>query len=159
MKKTIKLYFVFFLFILCGFSLNQYSMVHAAVSFVDNEESSYIYIPAGSNCEGIVAQTVDYSTVITGQNIDIILLNDFKYKDKIIASSGSVIEGKITDKHTKNGKVEGLKIRFTSIRTLYNNIIPVNALVVLDGDIEAKKLIANDKINLYFSQPITIGAK
>ncbi len=160
MKNKIRLYYIFFLLMLCGLLLNTQGIAHAAASSDNtNEESSYIYIPAGSSCEGIVAQSVDYSTVITGQNVDIILLNDFKYKNKIIASSGSVIEGKITDKHTKNGKVFGLKIRFTSIRTLYNNIIPVNALVVLNGDADSKKLVANDKINLYFSQPITVGAK
>lgn len=147
-----------FSFLLIGLGMLIFSCMNQ-VAYALDDDSSYIFIPAGVKCEGIISEDIDYTSAVTGQNISIILLEDFQYNNQLIAPSDSVISGNITAKNTKNGKVLGLKIRFTSIRTPYNNVIPVNSLVVLDNDEAKHDLIANDKIKLIFNQPITVGAK
>ena len=137
------------------------------------ESNSYFYAPAGIICDAVLSENIHSSSTVVGQNVSVILLDDLKYKNKVIASEGSTILGTITQ-----NKVAGmgsdstkLRIRFTTIRTPYNNLIPISA-VVLTGDktgyikpnsTEKSEnnviLSANSKINLLFDQPITVTAQ
>ena len=138
---------------------------------VNYESSSYFYAPAGIKCDAVLSENVHSSSTIVGQVVSAILLEDLKYKGKVIASSGSTILGTITQNKIagKGANATKLRIRFTTIRTPYNNIIPISAIVATPdktGYIIAKKeennnvmMSANSKINLLFDQPITVTAQ
>ena len=138
---------------------------------ITNESSSYFYAPAGIKCDAVLSENIHSSSTIVGQVVSAILLDDLKYKGKVIASSGSTILGTITQNKIagKGANATKLRIRFTTIRTPYNNIIPISAIVATNdktGYILAKKeennsvmMSANSKINLLFDQPITVTAQ
>ena len=137
------------------------------------EANSYFYAPAGITCDAILSENINSSSTVVGQQISVILINDLKYKNTVIASSGSTITGTITQNQVAGmgSDVSKLRIRFTSIRTLYNNVIPVSATVLTkdktgyivaqnkDKDDNKVVLSANSKINLLFDQPITVTAQ
>lgn len=155
----------------------QTGICHAAAKAVPkartvNESNSYFYAPAGITCDAVLSENIHSSSAIIGQNVSAILIDDLKYKGKVIATSGSTILGTITQNKIagKGSNTTKLRIRFTTIRTLYNNIIPISAIVLTDdktGYLVAVKeendnnvaLSANSKINLLFDQPITVTAQ
>ena len=137
------------------------------------ESNSYFYAPVGIVCNAVLSESVHSTSAIVGQNVSVILINDLKYKDKVIATSGSTISGTITQNKIagKGSSQTKLKIRFTTIRTLYNNVIPISAIIltgdksgyiIANSNKEAENsvmLAANSKINLLFDQPITVTAQ
>jgi len=137
------------------------------------ESNSYFYAPAGMVCNAVLSENIHSSSTVVGQNVSVILIDDLKYKGRVIASSGSTILGTITQNKIAGlgSNATKLRIRFTTIRTPYNNLIPVSAVVMTNdksGYITANtaenaenKVImsANSKINLLFDQPITVTAQ
>lgn len=136
------------------------------------ESSSYFYAPAGIVCDAVLSENIHSSSTVIGQNVSVILTDNLKYKNKVIASSGSVISGTIIQNKIagKGSDSTKMKIRFTSIRTPYNNIIPISAVFLTNdksGYIYADTNNANDsivmsansKVNLLFDQPITVTAQ
>lgn len=136
------------------------------------ESNSYFYAPAGMTCDAVLSENIHSSSTVIGQNVSVILIDDLKYKNKTIASSGSIISGTVIQNKVagKGSDSTKMKIRFTSIRTPYNNIIPISAIVFTgdkSGYIYAQTknrednvvLSANSKVNLLFDQPITVSAQ
>ena len=137
------------------------------------ESNSYFYAPAGIVCDAVLSENINSFSTVVGQNVSVILLDDLKYKGKTIASSGSTIFGTVTQNkiNGQGSDATKLRIRFTTIRTPYNNVIPVSAVVLTKdktGYILASSdknssdsviLSANSKINLLFDQPITVTAQ
>ena len=83
-----------------------------------------LYIPAGITCRALLTQNINAKSSVVGQKISLLLMEDFKYNDTLIAPEGSEIQGTITtvnapgfaNRHAK------LSARFTIIRTPYKNI-------------------------------------
>ena len=156
------------------FCLLQASVCFASgVKQLPKESNSYFYVPAGIVCDAVLSENIHSLSTVVGQNVSVILIDDLKYKGKVIASSGSTILGTITQNKIagKGSNATKLRIRFTTIRTPYNNIIPVSAVVktsdktgyitanTKDKDDNSVILSANSKINLLFDQPITVTAQ
>ena len=128
-----------------------------------------IHTPAGITSSAILMQEINSNTTLTGQNISAVFVEDFKYKDNLIASSGSVLLGNIvSNKKAANGKNAQIQVRFTTIRTLYNNIIPISAMIsekdstgILKGTADNGSILipSNTKVKIVFDQPITLGAQ
>ena len=90
-----------------------------------------LYVPAGITLSAILSQEINSKTAVVGQTISAILEEDFIYNGKLIASSGSVISGSVVS--TKKAGIADrnaqMQIRFTTIRTPYNNVIPISAVI------------------------------
>ncbi|MBQ7287298.1 MAG: hypothetical protein IJW73_06010 [Candidatus Gastranaerophilales bacterium] len=132
-----------------------------------NFQGYVVYVPAGSVCDAVLSTEINSQSAVVGQTITAILTKDFVYENKLIASAGSIVNGTVVlNKQAvfKRKKAQTL-IRFTTIRTPYNNLIPINATIQLDenedeGDKSGQILIpSNSPIKLYFNQPITVGAQ
>ena len=103
--------------------------------FEDYFQNRTLFIPAGITTDAVLSQEINSKTAIVGQNINAILTNDFKYQDLLIAPSGSIVSGNIVYNRKAGyaGKDAQIQIRFTTIRTPYNNIIPVNAVIATNN--------------------------
>ena len=127
-------------------------------------------VPSGLQKDAILADAINIKTAVVGQKIEAILLDDFIYEDEIIVPKESVVVGSIVSyyKSQKADEESNIQIKFTTIRTLYNNIVPISAVINTDdgsgvlrqGNKNADLIIeAGEKINLFFTQPITLKAK
>lgn len=127
------------------------------------------YIPQGQIAEAYLADELNSSSAVVGQVVKCYLIDNFKYGSTTIASStstllGTVVQNKKSDKNEPAMTV----VRFTSIRTPYNNIIPISATIltkdktgILKGTDEYRDVVIqpDSKIDIYFDQPITIVAQ
>ena len=128
-----------------------------------------LFIPANTTCKAILSNTIDSKNAVVGQTINAVLLKDFMFENTIIASKESIIEGTITSNKTSNSKTtpSEIQIKFTTIRTPYNNIIPISASIltqdssgILKSNESNEILIkANTPIDIIFEQPITLKAQ
>ena len=143
-----------------------------------------LHVPAGIKTTAILSQDINSKTALVGQPISAILTKDLKYNNELIAPSDSVISGNIVfnKRAGLSGKGAQMQIRFTTIRTPYNNIIPINALietndstgiikaadikntssiaetaVALDGALEAAKTITTKGNNILIPANSTIS--
>ena len=89
-------------------------------------------MPAGIKADVILSQEINSNTAIVGQTINAIFTDDFKYNNAVIAPAGSIIEGSIVYNRKAGyaNKPAQMQIRFTKIRTPYNNLIPINAVIL-----------------------------
>lgn len=90
-----------------------------------------IYVPAGITCNAVLSQEINSQNAVVGQNINAILTDDFVYNGTVIASSGSTLIGSVVSNKkagigARNGQT---MVKFTTIRTPYNNIIPISAVI------------------------------
>ena len=96
-----------------------------------NLQGYALYVPAGTATNAILSQELNSSTASVGQTVSAILSEDFKYNGTVIAPAGSTISGTVT-KNKKAGianRNAEMEVRFTTIRTPYNNVIPVSAVI------------------------------
>ncbi|MBQ8847333.1 MAG: TrbI/VirB10 family protein [Candidatus Gastranaerophilales bacterium] len=132
-------------------------------NFAANAE---ILVPANTSIKAILAQEINSKNAIVGQPITAILIEDIKNNDKIIIPKESTIIGSIVA-HSDNvvNDNSNVQIKFTTIRTLYNNVVPINAVIKtddLDGNIgelvigHGVLIDANSEIEIVFNQPITL---
>ena len=139
-------------------------------SYSENSNSNlagYImHVPAGKTIEAILSQDINSKSAVSGAIVNAILIEDLRYQNTLIASCGSIVQGTITKakKAPYSGKNARIEIRFTSIITPYNNVIPISAVLAEDSfkdmdKAERLSLFANTKIKIYFDQPITLGAQ
>ena len=156
----------------------------------DGQLQSYVmHVPAGMTAGAILSQDINSKTAVVGQTINAILVDDLKYKNRIIACAGSIITGSIVYNRRAGiaGKSAQMQIRFTTIITPYNNIIPISAIIAtadstgilkgethleppasLGGGLALAQAVAtkgdgifvpsNSRLDLIFDQPITLGA-
>lgn len=96
-----------------------------------NLQGYALFVPAGVTCSAILSNEINSLSAVVGQTINLVLPTDFKYNNKLIAPSGSTITGNIvqTNKAGYGNRNAKMQIKFTTIRTPYNNIIPINAVI------------------------------
>lgn len=133
-----------------------------------NLQNRTTYIPQGLKVYAVLSDELNSNNAIIGQNVELFLLENFKYGSTLIATAGSSIVGTVV-KNKKSSKNPALMmVRFTSIRTPYNNIIPISAIIdtkdktgILKGSSTAPDIIipADTKIEIIFNQPITLLAQ
>ena len=90
-----------------------------------------LYVPSGVTVNAVLSQEINSQNAVTGQTINAILTEDFTYNNQLIASSGSTLMGTVVQNSkagfgNRNAKMQ---IRFSAIRTPYNNIIPISAVI------------------------------
>lgn len=98
----------------------------------DSSLKEYIlFVPTGTSVNAILSQEINSNSAVTGQSVNAILTQDFKYNGQLIASGGSIVSGAIVSnrKAGPSGKDAQIQIRFTTITTPYNNVIPVSAII------------------------------
>lgn len=90
-----------------------------------------LYVPAGITCSAVLSQEINSRSAIVGQEVNALLVEDFKYNGSLIAPEGSVIIGNVVELKRAGMGARSAKmlIKFTTIRTPYNNIIPINAVI------------------------------
>jgi hypothetical protein len=135
-EELMKIKYIFLLLVISTFML-------VNVVFAGNELKGHaVYVPAGVTVNAVLSQEINSSSAHIGQAINAILIEDFYYNGTLIIPSGSVIMGTIVKSKKagalfKDGKIE---ICFSTIRTPYNNIIPIAAKIYtsdLSGVLEA----------------------
>lgn len=96
-----------------------------------NLQGYALFVPAGVTCNAVLSQAINSKSAVVGQSVTAILMEDFTYNGSLIASSGSTIIGSIvqTRKAGFANRDAQIQIRFTTIRTPYNNIIPISAVI------------------------------
>ena len=94
-------------------------------------KNSIVTVPAGLTFKGVFLAPLNSETATPGQEISLALTNDFYYKDKKVASSGSVVSGNVIEAaKAKHGSINGkLTLRFTHIITPSGLDIPISAVV------------------------------
>lgn len=164
MKKILNI-FIVFVFI-------------TSVAFSAQNGIQYTKIPYGITQNVLLATEINSQSAVVGQQVEAILLEDFKYNSTIIAPKESIVKGTIVSNKKAKGKEKALtKVRFTTIETPYNNKIPISAIIktsdlkgVLTNNKENIKNVAfkeekkiyipaSTVITLYFDQPITLLAQ
>ena len=195
-KKILNYIFLTLLFIVQNaFAQNDFGLSYNSTSSkntpIEPMSAKYtLYVPTGAKISAVLSQDINSNTAIVGQTIAAVLTEDFVYKNNVIASSGSVILGSIVFNRRAGivGKNAQMQIRYTAIRTPYNNIIPISAVMetndktgILKGSIKEginanfggglalAKTVAtrgdniyipsNSRVNIVFDQPITLGAQ
>ena len=99
-----------------------------------NLQGYALYVPAGTTCQAVLSQEINSQSATVGQVINAILTEDFTYNGTTIATAGSTISGTVVSNRKAGfgGKNAQMQIRFTTIRTPYNNVIPISAIIVTD---------------------------
>ena len=99
-----------------------------------NLQGYALYVPAGITLDTVLSCEINSQSAVIGQNINAILVEDFIYNGTIVASAGSVINGTIVSnkKAGYGNRNAQTQIKFTTIRTPYNNIIPISASIATD---------------------------
>ncbi len=133
-----------------------------------NLKNYTIFIPQGLKVHAVLSDELNSNNAIVGQVVNVYLLENFKYKNTIIAKAGSTISGTVTKNKKASNMPAQTTVRFTSIRTPYNNMIPISAMFetadktgVLKGKADNPDVIipSDTKIYLLFDQPITLVAQ
>ena len=101
--------------------------VTSVKNYTMNLDSDKIKIPAGVEIKARLQTISDESKLIYGQNVTAILEEEFNYKDSLILPIGTILEGNVIKKHEKSSEI--LTIRFNQIKTLSNEIIPINGVL------------------------------
>ncbi len=96
-----------------------------------NLQGYALFVPAGITCSAVLSQEINSLSAVVGQSVNAVLTEDFIYNGQVIAAAGSTIMGTVTENKkasfaNRNAKMQ---IRFTTIRTPYNNIIPISAVI------------------------------
>ena len=96
-----------------------------------NLQGYALFVPAGVTCSAVLSQEINSLNAVVGQTINAVLTEDFIYNGQTIASSGSTLLGTVVEnkKATFGNRNAKMQIRFTAIRTPYNNIIPISAVI------------------------------
>ncbi len=123
-----------FLFLYVLFSLNVIAEPNYKVNTPANQSNLQgyaLFVPAGITTTAVLSQGINSNSLVTGQSVNAILTNDFYYNNTLIASAGSEILGTVVDNHKAGFGNRNAKtlIKFTTIRTPYNNIIPISAVI------------------------------
>ena len=104
---------------------------HADIKNQSNLKGYALFVPAGISCSAVLSNEINSQNAVVGNGVNAVLMEDFSYNGSIIASAGSVINGSVVFvKKARFGKRNAqMQIRFTTIRTPYNNIIPISAMI------------------------------
>lgn len=96
-----------------------------------NLQGYALFVPAGVTTRAVLSQDINSNSAVVGQNINAILTQDFCYNNQLIASAGSVLMGNVVSNQKSGFGNRNAKtmVKFTAIRTPYNNIIPISAVI------------------------------
>ena len=119
-----------------------------------------LFVPAGVTCRAVLSQEINSKTAVSGQTINALLTEDFVYNGKVIAASGSTIMGSIVNNKqasygNRNAKMQ---VRFTAIRTPYNNIIPISATIMTNDSSGVLKAGSTKDSAKDYAKTTAIGA-
>ena len=166
MKKNI--FLILLIFLLCIFtSLNasckpKYFSDDSGKSKVSPDPiySKTITIPQGYVLSVRTNEMLSTQTLSVPDKIYVHLNDDFYYKNNLIAPQGSIIQGMVVKSIKGNTQQEPqLLIKFTSIITPNEQIIPITAVIVTgdkNGILKGyKKIKQNSVIDIIIKQPIT----
>ncbi len=134
MVKNILMLFLFIFFINVSpiYAQANYTVTNSSQNQDSANLQGYaLYVPAGITTRAVLSQEINSNSAVVGQSVNAILTNDFYYNNQLIAASGSVLMGSVVSNQkagfgNRNAKTQ---IRFTTIRTPYNNIIPISAVI------------------------------
>lgn len=118
-----------------GASNFQYSPQNVYAQNQNNNLQGYaLYVPAGATTSAVLSQEINSQTAVVGSVVTAVLTNDFMYNGTLIASSGSTLIGSVTynKKAGFGSRNAQMQIRFTTIRTPYNNVIPISGVIATD---------------------------
>ena len=125
-----------------------------------NLQGYAIYVPAGVSVSAVLSQEINSQSAVVGQVINAVLTEDFIYNGTLIADQGSVVQGSVVQikKAGFGNRNAQMQIRFTTIRTPYNNIIPISATIMTnDSTGTLKGATAKDSAKDY-AKNTAIGA-
>ncbi len=113
------------------FAAGNYTYSQNNYSQGQNLQGYALYVPAGITCSVLLSQEINSESAVIGQPVNAVLTEDFIYNGQTIASSGSVVTGSIVDikKAGYGNRNAKMQIRFSTIRTPYDNIIPISAII------------------------------
>ena len=60
-----------------------------------NLQGHAVYVPAGITCKGLLSQDLSSQSAVVGQEVNVILNEDFIYNGSVIAPVGSTVNGSI----------------------------------------------------------------
>lgn len=125
-----------------------------------NLQGYALYVPAGVSVSAVLSNEINSQSSVVGSIVNAILVEDFIYNGTTIASAGSTINGSVVSVQkagfaNRNAKMQ---IRFTTIRTPYNNIIPISATIATNDSSGILKgaTIKDSAIN--YTKDTVIGA-
>ncbi len=132
-KKTLTAIILSFIITLCPiYGATNYNYTSSDMKDNSSNLQGYaLFVPAGITCSAVLSNEINSLSAVAGQTINLVLPTDFKYNNKLIAPSGSTITGNIvqTNKAGYGNRNAKMLVKFTTIRTPYNNIIPINAVI------------------------------
>jgi len=129
------------------------SILYSGATYCETKDASFgeyyknnFFVPAGQTCSALLTQELNAKSSVTGQSINLILTEDFKYNDSLIAPEGSEIKGIITKVNAPGLARQHAKLaaKFTTIETPYGNIIPINAVFATKDN---EGILKGDSIN------------
>lgn len=96
-----------------------------------NLQGYALYVPAGTSVNAVLSSEINSQSAVVGAVVNAVLMEDFVYNGTVIACAGSIIGGSIVqNKKAGFGNTNAkMQIRFTTIRTPYNNVIPISATI------------------------------
>ncbi len=150
----------FFAFPINVFAANNFQYTPQSQTNNSNLQGYALFVPSGVTVDAVLSQEINSKSAVVGQIVTAILTEDFIYKDSLIASSGSTIIGNVvqTRKAGIANKDAQIQIRFTTIRTPYNNVIPISAVIATNDSTGILKAgTAKDAVKEYAKDTV-IGA-
>lgn len=108
-----------------------YQVVTPYNNTASNLQGYALFVPAGVTTTAVLSQEINSNSAVVGQSVNAILTQDFCYNNQVIAAAGSVIMGSVVSNQkagfgNRNAKT---MVKFTMIRTPYNNVIPISAVI------------------------------
>lgn len=99
-------------------------------------KGSVVTVPAGASFPAMLTYELSSANAATGQAVTMALNKDFYYNNKLIAPSGSIVNGTVVEvTHAKHGSLNGkICVRFTQIITPMGTQIPISAVIKTDDN-------------------------
>ena len=135
-------------------------------------KSAVVTVPEGQIIRAIVTTPLTSNHLSLGQNVTMVLGEDFYYNDRLVAPMDSVVYGSVIRVNKATNDSEGkLLLRFTRITTPYGIQVPVSAIVKnnnkigmlsgLDSEFTSENkdvdIPVTTPVDLILIQPITVN--
>lgn len=134
-NMRVSIIFLFLLLLSCSvFAGTNFNYTPPQNENSDNLQGYVLYVPSGVTTSAVLSSEINSQNAVVGAVVNAVLPEDFMYNGVVVASAGSVVNGSIvqTKKATYGNRNAQIQIRFTTIRTPYNNIIPISATIATD---------------------------
>ena len=106
------------------------------VQNVNSLQGAVTYVPAGNTATVMLTSAINSETATVGNAVSATLTNNFTYNGKVIASTGSVLNGTVVKAKkagfgNRNGQIQ---VVFNNLRTPQGYNIPINAVFKTDDN-------------------------